>query len=357
MNRSRSRRRAFTLVELLVVIAIIGILVSLLLPAVQFAREAARRMSCTNNLKNLALAMQSYAGARKHLPPAAVYAGDPSDPASMRWARFDRTRDEYLQFPTSDFQDKGWGATWVTMLLPYIEQQAMWDKYDLKLPAGHPSNTPVVAMPLELLKCPSTDYVSPAKQVDSYSGEFAKGNYAVNTGGAFANASEGTYGWENKVFRSPFAFRPTYGAEMADFTDGTSNTIILSEIIGVSFDDDVRGCWGRVGGAVFSLHVGNRTDCGASNLIATPNPSFKSNDCFRDCPTYCHDDGSGRYPCYECPDAPVQGRRRRRHRRSQPTRRRRQHCPGGRRRAICHQRHRGGGVAGVDDADGWRCGQ
>lgn len=94
------RRRAFTLVELLVVIAIIGILVALLLPAIQAAREAARRTSCTNHLKQLGIAVHNYADARKKLPP----------------------------FRVADHQQ-----TWLALILPYIEQQQLNDLWDEKL--------------------------------------------------------------------------------------------------------------------------------------------------------------------------------------------------------------------------------
>src|ERR1700761_9311018 len=96
---STLRRSAFTLVELLVVIAIIGILVALLLPAIQAAREAARRAQCQNHIKKLALACLNYESSKKHLPPGFI-----SDP----------TRTE------------AWA--WSTFILPYIEEQALYDK-------------------------------------------------------------------------------------------------------------------------------------------------------------------------------------------------------------------------------------
>ena len=98
-HSARSRRRGFTLVELLVVIAIIGILVALLLPAVQAAREAARRMSCSNNLKQLGLALHNYHDIHKTFPPDAIWYGNRKGTTA-----------------TAGHQRH---YTWVTMILPF----------------------------------------------------------------------------------------------------------------------------------------------------------------------------------------------------------------------------------------------
>ncbi|MEM7317335.1 MAG: DUF1559 domain-containing protein, partial [Planctomycetota bacterium] len=113
MTRQAKQHQAFTLVELLVVIAIIGILVALLLPAVQQARDAARRVQCQNNLKNLGLALLNYESANKELPPSSVWPFDtrPGDRANVQL-----------------------GPNWVILILPYIEEQGLADSFDLEQP-------------------------------------------------------------------------------------------------------------------------------------------------------------------------------------------------------------------------------
>jgi len=112
--QSTRRHSGFTLVELLVVIAIIGVLVALLLPAVQAAREASRRSSCSNNLKQLAIACHNFHDQKKRLPPAGA-------------------NDSAPEFGFAIPQVAGrWGASWLVHILPYVEQQPLYDKIDLR---------------------------------------------------------------------------------------------------------------------------------------------------------------------------------------------------------------------------------
>src|SRR5260370_5046097 len=129
----KGTRRGFTLIELLVVIAIIAVLIALLVPAVQKVREAANRMSCTNNLKNLGLALHNYYSAHGKFPPGAVGPLGPSFP-------------QYLQLKNH---------TLGTFLLPYVEQGALSQQYRWDVSWFDPPNQPVVNMQLPIWQCPS----------------------------------------------------------------------------------------------------------------------------------------------------------------------------------------------------------
>lgn len=150
MHRQR-KIAAFTLVELLVVIAIIGILVALLLPAIQAAREAARRTQCANNLKNIGLALLNYTDARKRLPPATQF--NPSKPNPP------------LGVGPKGITPGQSSGTWVVYIWPYIEEQALFDKFEHKEPmhlAGNTSkNRDYIATPLSWMICPSDSEAPP----------------------------------------------------------------------------------------------------------------------------------------------------------------------------------------------------
>ena len=123
------RRKAFTLVELLVVIAIIGILIALLLPAVQAAREAARRSQCSNNMKQIGLALHNY-----HTAFGALPFGTGG------------------RIGTPDYAIAG---TWAAMILPYMEQQPLFDQFDFRVPMDHANNAPAVETVVAGYTCPS----------------------------------------------------------------------------------------------------------------------------------------------------------------------------------------------------------
>src|SRR6478752_4388281 len=129
----RSRRNtvphnAFTLIELLVVIAIIGVLVGLLLPAVQGAREAARRMQCVNNLKPMGLALANYESAVGVFPPA--YVADPQASGSAYG----------VSYPDGNINTLP-GFAWGTMILPYLEQSTVYASMNTNLPCWAPDNS------------------------------------------------------------------------------------------------------------------------------------------------------------------------------------------------------------------------
>src|SRR5262245_47745499 len=140
MPSSRSRP-AYTLVELLVVLTTSGGLAAMLFPAVTAARESARRAQCINNLKQLGLAMLNYHDSFKTLPMGAVYVG--SDAST------------WTDKASTDFRAPGWGATWATLILPHIEQQALHNAYNFSLPSINATNTKVTQTKLSIMECPS----------------------------------------------------------------------------------------------------------------------------------------------------------------------------------------------------------
>lgn len=193
-------RRGFTLVELLVVIAIIGVLIALLLPAVQQAREAARRMSCSNNLKQIVLSMHNYESAMRQFPPIG----------------------ESISYSFSV----------QAQLLPFCEQANLQDLIDFDIPLGHPRNgvsaehVLPAKTPVEFFNCPSDD--SPAvKTVETARGgpfDYAGINYCVNVG-----SGSGDY----VSFGDPTDGISWAGAKVKfrDVTDGTSNTVAFAETL------------------------------------------------------------------------------------------------------------------------------
>ena len=221
-------RRGFTLIELLVVIAIIGVLIALLLPAVQAAREAARRTQCVNNLKQLGLAVQSYI-AQSNVFPAQT------------------TQNALIVNGKSNVQ---WWASWMAGLLPHIEEQPLYNALNFNVPMlemAAPSsgaNTTVGLTTISILLCPSESM----QQVKSFSftpgasgypGQFAVTNYAGNYGGpATIRACSGTIvpnmGKNNLVFnliaqageKPPVAAGPV---RVQTVLDGVSTTALLSE--------------------------------------------------------------------------------------------------------------------------------
>src|SRR5262245_5180528 len=143
--RSNSPRSTagFTLVELLVVIAIIGILVSLLLPAVQQAREVARRMSCANRLKQIGLAGLNYESTHKVFPPAYITA----NPGANGSAFGVSYGDEYRNGPS--------GFAWGALLLPFVEQQGLYAQFDFNAPCWAPVNAAAAKTKVTVFLCPS----------------------------------------------------------------------------------------------------------------------------------------------------------------------------------------------------------
>lgn len=213
----RTSRKAFTLVELLVVIAIIGILVALLLPAVQAAREAARRTSCYNNLKQVGLALQAYHDSVRQFPSG--YIVSPTTNALMG-----------PPDPTSGDTGPGWG--FLMMSLPFMEQGPLHQSINVNLPCWSPANAIAVKTEVSGLLCPAAINNSPTYNVVDAGGNtlavFARSNYAGMAGrpgpwGDYYDPSLDLSGIADGVLYRNSRTR------IADITDGTSQTMLVAE--------------------------------------------------------------------------------------------------------------------------------
>jgi prepilin-type N-terminal cleavage/methylation domain-containing protein/prepilin-type processing-associated H-X9-DG protein len=222
--------RAFTLVELLVVIAIIGVLVALLLPAVQAAREAARRMQCVNNEKQIALALLSYEGSNKEFPAARLG----TDSGGVTQA--DCGNGDIVTIPTTGPLAFS-GASALVMILPYMEQQALFDalqakKYEIWGPNAtwqnaHASIIPALAMRPDSYACPSDRiFESFAQYTHGLPANInvASGSYANVLGTIRADETPPRIKFcGDGVFMYARRFR------IAEITDGLSNTFFVGE--------------------------------------------------------------------------------------------------------------------------------
>jgi prepilin-type N-terminal cleavage/methylation domain-containing protein len=191
--------RAFTLVELLVVIAIIGVLVALLLPAVQHAREAARRSSCLNNMKQIGLAI----------------------------AQFELTKGVYPASNTDDIftWDDGTNElnhSWASVIMPYIEESALKDKVNFTVSAMETVNQPAAGTVVPTYRCPS--YTGPMISEDAHypAGKYAIGNY-VSIG---ASDVDHVYAVQ---FKPEGVIYPKSKIKPKDVTDGLSKTMFIAE--------------------------------------------------------------------------------------------------------------------------------
>ncbi|MBO0698978.1 MAG: DUF1559 domain-containing protein [Zavarzinella sp.] len=275
--RVRKSRRGFTLIELLVVIAIIAILIGLLLPAVQKIREAANRMKCSNNLKQIGLALHNYNDVNGGFPPGAINIaqnnGDPRD------ARI--------------------GPNWAIFILPYIEQDNLYNPVagSVGLWMSNTNNawtgdyvwTQVGSTVIKTYQCPSdgrnSSFCTRNFSNVTLNPGWARGNYAANCGpNWWYNQMNGASSNETQYFnlsaQGPFSVwdyrggANKIGMGVATIPDGSSNTLLASELLSGVDANDVRGVWaaGSVGSSLLSAH-GTGDDRG---------PNYGTGDCADD---------------------------------------------------------------------------
>lgn len=248
-------RNGFTLVELLVVIAIIGVLVSLLLPAVQSAREAARRTQCTNNVKQLGLGLLNYHDSRERYPFAVTYEPD-------------------------NIKNKGgmagigrnplYGPNWIIEILPFMEQQSLHKRFDLTQAISADINREPRGTVVSALVCPSDPNAAQAFNATPEQGSdnWARGNYGAMSSLIHMQSGNFSYNKEKSAVTMMFwdgkpwtrgVMGGNVALSMRQVEDGTSNTIVMAEVRAGVTQSDRRGIW-AMGVAGASSFWGHATD-------------------------------------------------------------------------------------------------
>lgn len=241
-------RYGFTLVELLVVIAIIGILVGLLLPAVQAAREAARKIQCFNNLKQISLAMHNYETAHRSFPLGCIGCRPQSYPA-----------------PDFAYLRNSWNA----LILPQLEQGNVYDQFDFGQPYSSEANRTAASAVLPIFLCPSTSTTSRRGQTTgdvNGNGQWNSGDDLAwsDYGGIFGVSYNGPYLPEHLgIMLYDRAVR------LRDVLDGTSNTIIVSECTGR--DETAQSEWAN-GFNLFDQRFDNPINRSQNNELFSDHP-------------------------------------------------------------------------------------
>jgi prepilin-type N-terminal cleavage/methylation domain-containing protein len=197
--RNKRTRSAFTLVELLVVIAIIGVLVGLLLPAIQNSREASRRTGCSNNLRQIGLAIAGFQVAKT------VYPASNTDVLN-NWD------------VEGDVANHSWGS----VILPYVEMRNLETKIDYTLSAMNPKNRAAAQTAVAIYRCPSYTGLEFTDDPHYPEGQFAIGNYVS------ISATDVDHIWGDNVEPDGVIF-PTSAVRPAEVTDGLTNTMFIAE--------------------------------------------------------------------------------------------------------------------------------
>jgi prepilin-type N-terminal cleavage/methylation domain-containing protein/prepilin-type processing-associated H-X9-DG protein len=235
-------REGFSLIELLVVIALLAVLVALLMPAVQKAREVANRNACQNNLREIAIALHHYHDGQGSFPPGYLATGNYVDGAS----------------DTSP----GWG--WGSFILPYLEQSSIAVQIDFIKPIEAPENATAIRTTIDVFHCPSDVWTGNPFAVNDGFGNplatLAPSSYAACVGNDLSDVADAT---------GLGAFFRNSSVRMNDVTDGTSHTLFIGEKAWAV----ARGTWvGAVKNSV--IQRGPLNSCPGSPLASTPAPGL-----------------------------------------------------------------------------------
>jgi prepilin-type N-terminal cleavage/methylation domain-containing protein len=257
------RQRAFTLIELLVVIAIIAVLIALLLPAVQQARESARRTQCKNNLKQIGLALHNYHDTYISFPAAMYFSNFPGGGLTG-----------YGQSSGATTH----GPNWLTVMLPFFDQAPLYNQINFTQSMGSTFNANIVQSNLSAVRCPTDSFATNANKFQDTTNMgpnlWARGNYAASGYGPsnFNNSSWSAspppnYGQMNVNMRGVMGYNGWGG--IAAVSDGTSNTVASWEIRAGLTSTDARGVW-----------ASSRTGAGMIINCNNAGGGIASGDCF-----------------------------------------------------------------------------